>query len=150
MQFIAVNCQSYISKQGAFKNLVECSKPDIIVATVTWLDSSVANTELELHNFTIFRTDRPKGKHGEEMIAVIESIQSTVISFKNTEISDIMWAQIKCQQHMDILIGACYRPDIADQTTLPDIWESLESMTAERKRPIRVILAGDFNLPGLT
>lgn len=90
-----VNRQSIISMQGAFKNLVECFRPDIIIATETWLDASAADSELELHNYLIFKKDRPRGKHGGVVIAIVESISCSKTAFKNPENSDILWVRVK-------------------------------------------------------
>ena len=50
LRLINVNCQSLSSKIGAWKNMIECSEPDIIIATETWLKPEIYTAELELED----------------------------------------------------------------------------------------------------
>jgi len=36
MRIINVNCQSLVDKKGPFYNLLDSSRPDVIIATVLW------------------------------------------------------------------------------------------------------------------
>ena len=79
LRLINVNCQSIPSKLGAWKNMIECSEPDIIVATETWLKPEIFTAKLELDDYNVYRRDRPSGVGGV-MIAVHNSISSTEVS----------------------------------------------------------------------
>jgi exonuclease III len=118
---INVNCQSLIAKKAAWIDLLESSQPDVIIATETWLDSEVTDAELECSDFTIYRKDRAKGKHGGTMIAINNNINSSPVNISPTPSSDLLFVKIHCKGHKDIIIGACYRPYESDKTTLPEL-----------------------------
>ena len=77
IRLINVNCQSISSKGGAWKNLLDSYKPDIIIATETWLHKGVGDAELEMENYQIYRRDRETGHGGGLLIAVCKSLDST-------------------------------------------------------------------------
>lgn len=92
LRVINVNCQSIAGKKGAWINLLHTTKPDIIIATETWLDQSVGNAELESDGYTIYRRDRKTGTHGGVLIAVNSAITSTEVNNKSN--AEILWVKI--------------------------------------------------------
>ena len=148
LRILNVNCQSLRNKKGAWINLLTSTKPDIIIATETWLDQSITNSELECDGFTVYRKDREVGIHGGVLIAINSTISSVPISLKSGNNSELLWVKIHLVSHADILVGACYRNDVSNKTAIPDLKSSLEEILNSRQRPYGVVLGGDFNLPG--
>ena len=72
LRIIDVNYQSLASKKGAWRNLLEITKPDIIIATETWLNSSISDAELKCDDFIIYRARTELTAH-----MVVFSSQST-------------------------------------------------------------------------
>lgn len=62
--------------------MINTAKPDIIIATETWLDYSVGNAELESEAYSIYRRDRKSDKYWGVLIAVNSSITSTEVNIK--------------------------------------------------------------------
>jgi len=63
LRVINVNCQSLVNKKGPFYNLLDSTKPDIIIATETWFHDGISDFEyLSSDHYTIHRRDRHKGK----------------------------------------------------------------------------------------
>jgi hypothetical protein len=58
LRIINVNCQSVKNKQCRIQNLIDSTKPDIIIATETWLDPTITNSQFLPPNFTVYRNDR--------------------------------------------------------------------------------------------
>lgn len=148
LRLINVNCQSIGSKKGAWINLIQSTKPDIIIATETWLDSSVSSSELECDGYNVYRKDRQTGVRGGVLIAINSIITSSEVKTKSTSSSEILWTKIHCAGHKDILIAGCYRPDVSDKETIKNLRTSVEYHIASRARPCGLIVGGDFNLPG--
>ena len=144
LRLINVNCQSLPGKKGAWINLVHTTKPDVIIATETWLNSSIGNAELEMDSYTIYRRDRKEGNHGGVLIAVNSAITSTEIEIKSE--AEILWVKIQCVGHRDIYVASCYRPNVADKSFTSHLRKSLDELSS--KRPKSFIIGGDFNLPG--
>jgi hypothetical protein len=146
LRIINVNCQSINGKKGAWVNLLQSTEPDIIIATETWLNTSVSSSELECDGFTIYRKDRLAGAGGGVLIAINSSLTSSEVSI--TTSSEILWTKIHCRGHRDILVAACYRPDVSDKTTTTELRASLEVLSRRRSRPCSYVIGGDFNYPG--
>jgi hypothetical protein len=45
-RILVVNCQSIKNKKQELENLVETSKPDIMIGTESWLSNDIQSTEL--------------------------------------------------------------------------------------------------------
>lgn len=145
LRIINVNCQSLLNKLGEWRNLLDTTEPDIIIATETWLTESVRSTELECDGYTIYRRDRTHGTRGGILIAISNSLNSTEVN-KSTGIAEILWVKVMLKGQKHLLIGACYRPNVADKTTIPALEKTLAELLNNRCQ--NTILAGDFNFPG--
>ncbi|CAC5406308.1 unnamed protein product [Mytilus coruscus] len=58
VKMLTVNFQSIKSKQGLVTNLVESTKPYIVLGTETWIDSSVKDNQIFPPNYNFYRNDR--------------------------------------------------------------------------------------------
>lgn len=65
LRILNVNCQSLVNKKGPFYNLIDSIKPDIIIATETWFNSSILDAEYFSNHFTVHRKDRGNATGGE-------------------------------------------------------------------------------------
>ena len=85
MTAILWNCNSIRNKTHYLDTLIKAHDPLIIVLTETQLDQTVIDNELNMHNFDIFRRDRPS-KGGGVLIA-IKSVSGVKVSncFRDTE-----------------------------------------------------------------
>ena len=144
LRIINVNCQSLSGKKGAWAHLLEGARPDIIIATETWLDNTITNNELEMPHHTVYRRDRSTGPGGGVLIAVASNIRSSLIKTATT--SEILWVKLSCHGQRDLLIGAFYRPRVSDKTSIPELFATMDNLSSRRSYDI--FLGGDFNLPG--
>ena len=142
LRIINVNCQSLTGKKGAWSNLLETTKPDIIIATETWLNSGISDAELECDDFIIYRKDRA---NGGVLIAVNSMITSTEVSVVCP--AEIIWVKIHCPGHRAIYIAACYRPSVSDKTFNNNLRDTLNKLN-EKRHPSAFVVGGDFNYPG--
>jgi hypothetical protein len=93
LRILNVNCQSIKKKQDRIENLIESTKPDIIIATETWLDPSITDNQVFPDNFKLWRNDRKTGTGGGVLIAVKDSILSTDIPELQTD-CELVWAKV--------------------------------------------------------
>jgi hypothetical protein len=52
LRILVVNCQSIKNKKQELENLVETSKPDIMIGTESWLSNDIQSTEIFPSGFT--------------------------------------------------------------------------------------------------
>ena len=147
-KLLNVNCQSIRGKKGAWINLLSSTKPDVIIATEMWLDQTISDSELECDGYKIYRWDRWKGMAAGDMIAVSTKITSSRVKVNAIKDSEILWTKVHCQWDKDILIAACYRPDVSDKVTYGELKNCLTKLVSSRKTPFGIVVAGDFKFPG--
>ena len=70
LRIVNINCQSISNKKGPWTHLIDGCWPDIIIATETWLNDTIKDSELESPGYTIYRKDRVKGTNGGVLIAI--------------------------------------------------------------------------------
>ena len=147
LRIINVNCQSLCNKKERFLNLVDSTKPDIIIATETWLNPNIYSSEFFSPSYTIFRRDRiTNTTGGGVLIAVNRCYKSEeYVKPKHTN-SELIWVKLTTKGDKRLYIGACYRPDKSDEKTLNDCDDYLQAITKNENNVI--LLGGDFNLDG--
>jgi hypothetical protein len=70
LKVLNVNCQSICPKKGEFQNLIDSTKPDIVIATETWLeegkhhDGEIGEVGRFSSEYKIYRKDREDGYGG--------------------------------------------------------------------------------------
>lgn len=141
---LTVNFQSIKSKQGLVKNLVESTKPDIVLGTETWIDSSVKDTQIFPPNYTIYRNDRNM-KGGGVLIAINHDHLNTPVPELQTN-CEIVWAKISLAGSKDLYLASYYNPKTSNEESLEELGRSLEKVNTTKNAFI--VVGGDFNIPG--
>ena len=125
---IVVNCRSIVSNRGPFKNLIESTKPDIVVGTESWLTSEHSNSEYFPDGYSIYRKDR--GPHNDKKTGggVFLMISSKYISVQLSDLDvdcELIWAQVQLPGLKYLNVGAFYRPDYTGEEYLKNLNTSL-------------------------
>ena len=64
----------------------------------------------------------------------------------DNEQAETIWAKLILTSQQNIIIGACYCPNVNDKTTVPVVKKILDDILNQQHR--NIVLAGDFNFPG--
>src|SRR5437870_144741 len=94
---------------------------------------------------TIFRKDRTSGRGGGVFIAVSDKYIASHQPELDTD-CEILWIKLETVGSKCTYIGAFYRPNENDESSLQLLNSSLQRL---RTTNSNVWLAGDFNLPGI-
>lgn len=143
LRVLNVNCQSIKNKQAQFLNLVDSSKPDVIIGTESWLDATVHTAEYFPPNFNVYRRDRHL-HGGGVFIAVSSDLPSTRVDELETD-AEIIWVRVSITGSRSINICGQYRPDVGDEHGTGELRRSLERLGDTAGH---ILIGGDFNLPG--
>ena len=66
---IIMNCQSIVPKKAEVGCIVDSVKPDLLIATETWLSASISSSEFFLPGYNVYRKDRQDGYGGVDPFA---------------------------------------------------------------------------------
>ena len=141
-----INCQSLRGKSAAFAAVVDYVKPDVIIGTESWLDSSIHNSEVFPPNLIVHRKDR--NLNGGGVFVAVNNNYNTSSVAEGDSNSEVMWAKVELEDSQNMTIGAFYRPPNTDLNYLRELENSFSSLPAScKQKPL--VLAGDFNLPDI-
>lgn len=139
---INVNARSLTNKVGDLECILANYDPHVITITETWLRPEIQDQELVPPNYKIICRDRDARGGG---VAVVIKADIDCVQMPGIPTHESVWCQIKLDNTM-IILGAVYRPPNSPISYLEDIQLYLEGL---RIRSSRIIISGDFNLPGI-
>jgi len=145
LRILNINCQSIKKKQDRIENIIDSTKPDIIMATETWLDPTITDNQVFPPNYRLWRNDRKSGTGGGVLIAIKNTLLSTDIPELQTD-CEIIWAKIQLVGAKTLLICCYYQPKTSDEHSLHEFQESLNRASSPKDSIL--LIGGDFNLPG--
>ena len=144
IKILNINCQSIKIKQCRLNNLLNSTKPDVVICTETWIYPSIADNQIFPDNYNIYSKDR-KTTGGGVLIAISKEYLSESVPEYDTE-CEIVWAKIRLINSKDLYIAAFYNPKTSNEQPLDELEKILNRFS--RNANSNPIVAGDFNLPG--
>ena len=141
LKMLTINFQSIKSKQGLVKNLIKSTKPDIVIGTETWINTTVTDNQIFPQNYKLYRKDRNM-QGGGVFIAISNDILSTPVTELQTD-CEIIWAKISLVGRKDMYIASYYNPKTSNEGSLDELGRSLER--ANTMNNACIMVGGDFN-----
>ncbi|KAK3090224.1 hypothetical protein FSP39_010191 [Pinctada imbricata] len=148
LKVLNINFQSLKNKKTDLLEIIDTVKPDIILGTETWLNSSISSYDYfppDLYN--VYRNDRVSGpkhtSHGGVLIAITKDLISSEVKELQSD-CEIIWAEINTAGSRNILISSYYRPPSDTGQSLEQLEISLSRINHQSNSTI--LLGGDFNL----
>lgn len=145
---VYLNARSLANKLDFFHYEIFVSNnfPDVVFVTETWLDESYPNSLFDCKNdYQIFRKDRVNGGGGGVAIFVKNSISCQLLDVPLIGELEAMVVKVLIN-NSSYLLANCYKPHITDIHLLPLLENFFKFLV---KKNNSVVLAGDFNLPGI-
>ncbi|KAK3108516.1 hypothetical protein FSP39_009662 [Pinctada imbricata] len=149
LRIIIMNCQSIKNKKHDLSNLVESTKPDIIIGNESWLHKDIQSAEVFPEGFTCYRNDRTSDPHGGVFILIADQyLSSEPIDLKTDDISEQLWVKVQIIGSPDLYIGSFYKPPRqTDEEYLKYLDTNIQRI--RNSENAHVWLGGDFNLGGI-
>ena len=104
IKVLTINFQSIKAKKETFWNLIESSKPDIILGCETWLKPTISNQEIAPPGYHVYRRDRDDD-YGGVMVAIKSGFGSSEINLDFH--SELVAVQVEGKS--PLIIGSLYR-----------------------------------------
>ena len=147
-----LNCRSINGKLDDVNDMLDRAKPDMLVLTETWLDSSHHKGYLNFKGYKHLRKDRSQEvkqkykKVGGGGVAVIyrSNLVVKTLTDLNRKDDEVFWIRTKIR-NKNYVIGTVYRPEYSD--LLEGECCSLEKhiQNALQRSP-NVVILGDLNV----
>ena len=105
LKVLTINFQSLRAKRQAFWNLVDSSKPDVILGCETWLRSTITTQEVMPPGYVTYRNDRSDG-YGV-LVAVKDTLFSSEVDIETK--SELIAVQIEGEGKLPLIVASLYR-----------------------------------------
>ncbi|XP_033750637.1 uncharacterized protein LOC117334902 [Pecten maximus] len=152
LRVLNINFQSIRNKKHLLCNILESSKPDIILGTETWLNPNIGDAEIFPPDFTIYRNDRKKDDTSKDGGGVLIAINNQYISSEVEVLAppqdcEIIWAKIDIVGSTSLYLCSYYKPKTTDDRSSGGFDISIRRATQIQNASF--LIGGDFNLPGI-
>ena len=141
---IQTNIRSVMNKRDELESLAAIESPSVIALTETWLHAEVADSEVTLPGYTIYRCDRSVRGGGGVMLLVRDDHESHLL-YTSLDVEGCyegVWCKVKLSPSGYDTVGVVYRtPGSQPYQLLADI--------RRFSNGIHCLLLGDFNTPGI-
>ena len=104
---IKITHQSSKKKTAELLTVLHDEKPNVVIGTETWFNSSILDAELFPSEYTIFSKDRPDGYGG--FLIAMKNLSCHLVDSLDTN-SECMWDCIECSPKK-MYVGAFYNQD---------------------------------------
>ena len=141
LKIVSINFRSIVKNRDRLGVFLKCVDPDIILGSETHLIEGIA-TPTELSGYSVQRRDRDT-RDGGVLIAAKKDLLLIREYELETDCED-MFCKINIAGSKTLHLGAFYRPDVSDTTSLSRLSDSLSRIPKSHC----LVLGGDFNLPG--
>jgi exonuclease III len=148
LRILVINFQSIRAKRETFWALLEQVDPDIILASETWLNSSIFEREILPDNCVfVSRRDRTNSTYGEVAIIAKHDMEGTEIL--NSTTSEFIAASFNTSStKKPIIIGCLYRPTDNNLDYTSNLCQEIRNLHSQYRNNI-IWIGGDVNLPDI-
>ena len=153
IKIAVMNCQGIISKKEVIAELLSSTNTDILICSETHIDRTIQNNEFLPKTFTqqVSRKDRTGSGGGGTLIAVRDTLLAEPMDNLGINAgthAELCWMEIILPHNKTLCVGSLYRTPGTDLETV-SILDTSMSQLYDQSPNSSVILAGDFNTPGI-
>jgi hypothetical protein len=123
LKVLNINFQSIKRKQHIVNNIIESSKPDIVVGTETWLKPNIHTNEVFPEKYDVYRKDRIDQEGGGFLLAIKKEFISDEVNDRRHTFQERLrlygcWVLTRCQCLLQYLV-LNFRYDVINKMLLP-------------------------------
>ncbi len=138
-----LNVRSIINKIDEIRMLMSRNKLDVLTLSETWLDSSIDDFEINVHGYTIHRSDRNRNGGG---VAIYVTNQLNHINISDQICSgkvETCWVDLILPHSKNIRVCSTYRPPNVGSEYFNHMVDEYEKAI---NNDIDAVILGDFNI----
>jgi len=143
MTLVIANFCSVYNKEAELDAFLSYNDVDILLGTESHLDTSVFNSEIFPDFYNIYNRNR----HGGGVFIMVKDNLPTSEIISESPL-EIVWAKVHTKSKDDLIIGSFYCPPNSPLTVFDELAQNLDDIK-EKYPHSKIIIAGDFNRPGI-
>ena len=121
----------------------------LIGITESWCTDSANDSELYLKGYNLFCADKRSGTGSGVLLYLHKSLSATLcVPLMDFNIDDALWCSVMVKDKEQLLIGIVYQSPSSSDTNTGRLLSAIKSIN-NFNRFSRVLLIGDFNVPGI-
>ena len=150
LMVMVIKCQSIKNKKADIENLIDSTKPDIVIGNESWLHGDIQSIEVFPSGFICYRNDRKSDPHGGVFILLSDKyLSSEPADLKSDDASEQLWVKLQVKGSPDLYVGSFYKPPRqTDDECLEHLVKSIHRITQSANCHLW-LGGGDFNLAGI-
>ena len=106
---LSFNARSVLNKWEELICTVEIFRPDVMGVTESFANEDIADSELSIPGYDLFRKDRTGGHRGGGVLLYIRSGLGAAEFLPKTPFPEQVWCRVQDRVGKEMLIGVCYR-----------------------------------------
>ena len=140
---LIVNINGLRNKSSNLQNVVDYTRPDVIIACETKITDKVYNAEVIPIGYQkdVFRKNR-SDRGGGVLLAFREGFVVSKVDTPKHE-SESVWAQVSIPGQTPLYVCSFYRPPASGSNPLKDLEKDIQAINKKGNK--HLIVAGDFN-----
>ena len=138
LHFLPMNDRSLLPKMSELKLIA--SNSTVAMISITWLDNSVSDVEINIEDYTVVRRDR--NKNGSDVCVYIRNdFAFSVRSDLQMDNDEILFVELLVPKTKPIIIGTVYRSPKQN-----DFLNNFEEIFTNLRSDCETLLLGDLNI----
>ena len=125
--------------------MIDCSDPDVIIGTETWLNENTHSSELFPPSYCVIRKDR-SDVYGGVLIALKKEFVFEHLSSSHE--CEAAFIKLPLDKRKALIIGAMYRPPSSSPQYMDELCSAVEDQYSKHRNAV-FWLGGDLNLPDI-
>ena len=140
-----LNARSLVNKIDEIRVFCETHLPHVLSLNKTWLHSSISDSKIQLHGFSLVRSDKTRRKGGV-LSYVSSNLDYKVIQEFENDQPDLqcLWIEITPPKIRGFIFCSCYRPpNVDNEAAYVEGLRNMLTVVADREKEI--VTTGDLN-----
>jgi len=143
------NVRSIVNKFTELQVLVDVHAPHVIGITESWCTGFIADAELHLKGYNLYRYDRIGAPGGGVLLYIHESLSTVICEpLMNIHIDDSVWCMDTLRGVDKLLIGVVYRSPSSSCDNNNRLLTGIRKIS-DLQDCSHLLLMGDFNIPDI-
>ena len=139
--FAHLNVRSLFSKVDQIDYILKKNDYDVLAISESWLDNTIADSELSIEGYNIYRKYRLNSKGGCVCLYVKECVHFKLRDDLHFDDVESLWGEVTVGK-MNVLISVVYRPPSAPTAYFESLLDMLEKA---KVCELEMIVLGDLN-----